>query len=455
MPRPPETSNLTAPDRQPPTPEDTALSSALNTLPGWAARGLVYLLIALVGAALLWAAFGRVDVVVSAPATVVPRGQLRIAQTSVGGVVHRVEVVDGDSVAAGQALIVLRSEKVGSVLLDVERERQKRDLAAERLETTVPRKVEHLEGKIASEETQFEQRKQAHEQALAKLDERETRYEQQIESVQRRLDLIETQLRINRRLEKQGLAARNRVLQVEQAQAEAETQLKELQSLAREVKLDRRIENSEFQSERERHRQAVAEIEQRIVDLREEARLEHERAQLAYEDAVRRRELVRGADTGEGDGEGDLQTTVVRAPASGRIAELSVRNPGQTLEPGATVATIVPSDAELMMELRVPDDRMGRVRADQDVKFKFDAFPYQEYGVIRGTLRRIPPSATTEPDGRGAYRVLAGLDHTGFTVEGDERPLLPGMHATAEIVAGEKTVLQRLLEPLAPLTRSE
>ena len=366
---------------------------------------------------------------------------------------HQVQVARGDTVRAGQSLVVLRSEKVGSVLLDMERERKQLALAAEHLEQTVPKKVQHLHQKITSQETVFEQQKQAHEQSLAKLDERETRYQQQLESVQRRLDLIETQLKINRRLEEKGLAARNRVLQVEQAQAETETQLKEMQSLAREVKLDRRIQKHEFQRDRQQHQQAIAEFEQQIEDLRREARRSHKQAQIAYRDAVRRKELLHGLDAGEPDETDDLQTAAVRAPAAGRIAELSVRNPGQTLQTGATVATIVPSDAELMMELRIPNGRMGRVRAEQTVKFKFEAFPYQEYGVVRGTLRRIPPSATTnDSGGPSTYRVLASLGQTRFTVDGDKRPILPGMHATAEIVAGEKTILQRLLEPLAPLT---
>lgn len=435
--------------------EDSALGTTLHTLPGWAARGLVYLLTALLAAALTWAAIGSVSELVTVNAVVVPEGRLRLAQAPVAGVVERIHVRRGEDVQAGDVLITLNAESVATILLERQLQQEQLELVERHRDDVVPEDIAHLREQIASEQRQFERLEDIHEQAMARLDEQTTRYEGQIENIQDRLALIETQLTINRRLEEEGLAARNRVLEVQQALAEAKTRLAEMESLAREVTLERRIDRQEFARERERYQQTVAKLEREIETRQTEADRAVEEARVAFEHADRRvRFITPGAQLAELDAEANV--AVIRAPAAGRVADVAVRNPGQTLERGATVATIVPTEANLVAELHVPDSEVGRLEEGQRVRMKFAAFPYQQHGVLVGELGRVPPGVEeTREGGEPYYRVPATLDQAYFRVAGEQQPLLPGMTITAEIVTGEQTILSRFLRPLGAITGAE
>ena len=93
-------------------------------LPSLLARGLVYVLLALLLAAALFAAMGRLDEMVAAPVVVAPRGEARPLQAAAGGRVTRVVVQEGDRVSAGQVLVYLETEPA-----EAERERARQEHA--------------------------------------------------------------------------------------------------------------------------------------------------------------------------------------------------------------------------------------------------------------------------------------------------------------------------------------
>ena len=92
------------------------------------------------------------------------------------------------------------------------------------------------------------------------------------------------------------------------------------------------------------------------------------------------------------------------------------------------------------------------MKEDLDVKFKFDAFPFAEYGVITGKLTKIAPAAEeTAAMQPSFYRAYASMDQDYFRVKGERVALLSGMTATAEIVTESKTVLSLLMQPFQEL----
>ena len=70
-------------------------------------RILLWIMLALVGIALLWAIFGHVDEVAVATGKIIPVGQVKVVQAEDKGVVKAIHVKDGQRVKQGELLIEL------------------------------------------------------------------------------------------------------------------------------------------------------------------------------------------------------------------------------------------------------------------------------------------------------------------------------------------------------------
>ena len=86
---------------------------------------------------------------------------------------------------------------------------------------------------------------------------------------------------------------------------------------------------------------------------------------------------------------------------------------------------------------------------DARLKLKLDAFPYAEFGSLKGELINIPPEAEgLDRPAESFYRATARLETQAVRKNGSGVPLLAGMTASAEIVTERKTLLQLALTPL-------
>lgn len=146
---------------------------------------------------------------------------------------------------------------------------------------------------------------------------------------------------------------------------------------------------------------------------------------------------------------------VATAPIRGRVSALLVER-GQTVAPGAAVAVLVPVDARLEAELYVPSRAAGFIRAGQEVRLMYQAFPHQKFGVGRGQVTEvsstvlapteiaIPGLQVEEP----VFRVRARLNQDSVVAYGESIGLRPGMLLTADVVIDRRTLLEWLLDPL-------
>jgi multidrug efflux pump subunit AcrA (membrane-fusion protein) len=118
------------------------------------------------------------------------------------------------------------------------------------------------------------------------------------------------------------------------------------------------------------------------------------------------------------------------------------------------VIELIPEGVALEAELKIPNRDVGKVRVGQQVRFKFDAFPFAQHGVLIGKIRSVSPSARPgdSADEEPYYRAQAELGQHHFRVDGEAIPLLPGMTAGAEIKTEERRVLAVMFEPLRELT---
>ncbi|HZS09476.1 MAG TPA: HlyD family efflux transporter periplasmic adaptor subunit [Blastocatellia bacterium] len=149
-----------------------------------------------------------------------------------------------------------------------------------------------------------------------------------------------------------------------------------------------------------------------------------------------------------------LGHTTITAPVSGVITTLEVRSSGAVVQPGQTVATIAPAGARLLLETQVLNKDVAMVDKGLPVKLQFDAFPYQDYGVIEGVVVDISPDAQNSKEQGSFYKVMIAPQQNEFIARGRRLPLRPGLTATALVITARKSVLSILLEPFNRL-RSE
>jgi multidrug efflux pump subunit AcrA (membrane-fusion protein) len=151
----------------PPQQADTSpeVSDVIAGMPWWAARGLLYIVVGFVVAALVWASLGMVDVTIETRGTLVPEGYVRPVQTAGGGVVQHVFVREGDSVERGQPIIQLDAAESRTRLAKLREEIATSREQLRRLLTTGPvaetleqqNRIARLESERASIETTLKQ----------------------------------------------------------------------------------------------------------------------------------------------------------------------------------------------------------------------------------------------------------------------------------------------------------
>lgn len=153
------------------------------------------------------------------------------------------------------------------------------------------------------------------------------------------------------------------------------------------------------------------------------------------------------------------QELTIVAPEAGIVAAVNIR-PGQRVESGQRILAITRPDADLTAMLQVPSKAIGLIETGQRVSLKYDAFPFQTFGLRYGRVTRVE-RASLDGD-RGAADEGAEVDRR-FLVEiepedafvmayGRPRPLRVGMMLTADIEVERRSILAWWLAPLLSMT---
>lgn len=148
---------------------------------------------------------------------------------------------------------------------------------------------------------------------------------------------------------------------------------------------------------------------------------------------------------------------LITAPISGRVTNV-VAEVGNMVQPGLQLLTIMPDNAQLQAVLLVPTRAYGFVKPGQHTRLRFDAFPYQRFGLYEGEVIKtaqaivLPnevamPVAVQEP----VYRVEVALASQHIRAYGTTVPLQSGMLLSADIVLEQRSLLAWLFEPVLSL----
>ena len=143
-----------------------------------------------------------------------------------------------------------------------------------------------------------------------------------------------------------------------------------------------------------------------------------------------------------------LARTIVKAPVEGIVNRLLVNTTGGVVQPGEPLVEIVPIEDDLLLEVEISPKDIAYVLPDQRAIIKLTAFDFAKFGSLNGKVINVGADSIQKEDGSIWYICQIAVSGDGLTSLGKKIKILPGMVAQADIVGGEKTVLNYLLQPV-------
>lgn len=405
------------------------------------ARVVTWVLVIGLALTIAWTVFGRVDVVASAPGTLIPTGNIKLVQSPGAGVVRAIYVRNGDSVRKGQALLDLDPTIVGADLAAAEKA-----LATAELDIARNRAIaDALSGKglrfVAPPGTTPE-----------------------IAETQRRL--IAAQLAEIEAMSASLAAARTTALSdANAARANAARLADTVPILDRQIDRMNRLDAKGYapgQRLLELQRQRRAEAGEREVALTQITRGEAEARKAGEQIRETRETALRTAlaDLAESEGEAILRREEVTkarqmnrfqrlaAPVDGTVQNLEVHTVGGVVEAAKPLMTVVPARGALEVQAKVLNKDIGFIRVGQEAAVKLEAFSFTRYGAVPGRVARISRDAVQDKDLGLVYVVTVTLDRSFVDADGRRYALAPGLAATVDVKTGTRRIVSYLISPL-------
>lgn len=151
----------------------------------------------------------------------------------------------------------------------------------------------------------------------------------------------------------------------------------------------------------------------------------------------------------------DMDSYTIRAAATGEIFKLELRNSGQVVRSGETIAQIVPKDAALVVKAQVDGKHIGNISLNQTVYLRVKPYPHTRFGILTGKVVAVSPDVRQAPVSTGQlgkpqestsfYEVTIQPDALHLGNDHNNR-IQPGIEVRADIIVKDETVLLFLLD---------
>ena len=433
---------------------------ALPPIGIWTTLGGLFLS-ATVGVAVILASVIKYPVTVKSQGTVRPTGELSIVQAATAGKIKSIEVKENQKVRQGETIAYLDNSQLQSQKNQIEGNIQQ----AERQLAKITAQISNIDAQIKAE-SQVMTRTIASAQASLRLSlkeyqEQQTTTQAEVQEVKAALELAKEEKKRYQQLAQTGAVTEIQIKEKEEAFKAARARLKRAEGklnpsnaaieMAREQIALAKAQGASTQASLRKERDNLLEKQVEI-----ENQLNNDRYKLEQINI-------------------ELGKTKILAPNSGTLFQLKLRNSGQIVQPGNLIAQIATERTTLVIKARVPAQNIAKVQRCQatavnnctqgKVQLRIAAYPYPDYGTLRGALREISPdtiggamsqafaraNSTTNEIKLNTYSQTPYYEVTiepekSYLLKNDRQyPLQLGMQVTANIISQKETVLQFLL----------
>lgn len=390
---------------------------------------------------LLWAIFGKVDVVATAPGKIVPSGRSKAIQAFETASVKSIRVRDGDAVHAGDLLLELdatvavadtdrvENERIAARLQTLRSQAMLAALASGRLPAMAAADIPPA--RLAEAAQQAEGMHAEYRARIARLEADIDRRQAELRSTQELVRKLERTLPITssraqdfQTLQERGFVSRHAWMEKEQARLDQEGELATQQSRLSEIRAALR----ESQGQRSA---LLAETRRLQLDAAAEGAQKAESLKQELLKVQARRQLMR-----------------IIAPIDGTVQQLAVNTVGGVVTPAQVLMLLVPDRQPIEIDAMLENKDIGFVKPGQVVEVKVETFPYTRYGTIPARVLHLSHDAVSDDKHGLTYLAKIRVDRSVVQVNGRDMPLHPGMAVVAEIKTGRRRVIEYFLSPL-------
>ncbi len=385
---------------------------------------------------LVWAGCTSIHEVARTPGEVVPAGYQQLVQHLEGGLVRQIHVADGDKVEQGQPLVTLDDAGIREDMEKAESSEREMDMRIERMRAFLEKRradFSKIKGvtkvMIADQEAWFKGTEEARSKEALIIAKQLQEKKQEVKGLRAGIATTNQNYRLaddvyqrRKSLAAKGYASHIQNLQDEQRVIELQGQKNQLSA---------QITQAETAVTEYQHRLEALGAGYRDTTHEKLAELEAEKAQ----NIEGLRKLRERRDR-----------LVIRAPVRGLVKGLAVNTIGGVIQPGQTIMEIVPLDKKLIVQVKIAPQDIGHVQTGQEVRMKFSSYDFARYGFVNGTLDQISATTFVSENGERYYqgRIIPDNAYVGAR----DNPILPGMTVMADVVTGQKTLLQYLFKPI-------
>ncbi|MBP3769898.1 MAG: HlyD family efflux transporter periplasmic adaptor subunit [Lachnospira sp.] len=349
--------------------------------------------------AVIWASLSKLDVVITSTGNIQPEGNLQIVQTYAGGIVNTINVKEGVHVEAGDTLLTLKTDSI-----DID------------------------ENQLLNQKRIIEIQQQLYKKILEGEDISVIDYS----------DYNEQELSYIRTITDSDMSYKNKLKSLENEKENAEINLKIAQLQLEQYK--------EIGSERQNQIQS-AQVEQYKLNV-DNADIQIKDAKTQYSQQIN--SYISELSEKKKDIDNNLEKyalskeyQTIIAPVSGYVNSLNVNTIGETVASAQELVTIVPDNTPLEMLCYVKNMDISDIREGMEAEIKLDAYSYNKYGTVKGTVKYVSPSSFVSDSMGNVYLVKIELNNNNSNIE-----LISGLSGSVEIKTDKRTVLEYFMDPI-------
>ena len=407
--------------------------------PPWVARATLYVLVAVIIVAGIWAAVAKVDRIVVAPGKLVTTASTIVVQPLETSVVRSLNAKVGDVIRKGDPLATLDPTFSEADAAQLRGKIKSLAVQIERLEAELddrPYEPKILDDEARLQSTIWTRRTEQNKAKLASYNQQIRHVEAEMATKSADREALEVRLAVAKELEGMRAFLMKKEIGSKVNYLDAKGQRLQIE---REMQLAaNNVTELEQELERDKAEKAayLAEFRQKTAEELVQARRDHDAAVKQLDKAARRNDV-----------------TVLIAPEDAIVLEVAQRSIGSVMKEAEALYTLVPLDSPLEAEVSVEGLDVGHVETGAEARLKLEAWPFQKHGTLFGKVRTVSDdSFTPDPkkDSQQRPYYKARVEVTSADLRNVPRSfrLIPGMAVTAEIKAGERSVLSYLMYPL-------
>lgn len=360
---------------------------------------IIWVALAVIIVLITWASFAKIDQVTRAQATVIASDRTQEIQATDNGVVSELLVKEGDDVKKGDLLAILEEERAKAALGNSATKVAALRARVARLEAEIfdrplifPEEIQKYAEYVQNQTELYNRRRQAITQDVA--------------SLQKMLELAKRELAMNEPLLAHGDVSQADVIRLRRQVADIEAQITNKR-------------NKYFEDAQTELTKTQEELESETEQLRDRAQV--------------------------------LEEKRLFAPVDGKVNNIAVTTIGGVVRSGDTIMQLLPTSSDLVVEAKVRPVDIAYVKEGQTASVKLDAYDYSIFGAMNGEVIYISPDTLMEKTPQGDkpyYRVQIRIEGAQVAAREDEIIIKPGMTASVDIKAMERTVLSYLTKPI-------